>query len=93
MTVFNQRKNMSPIEINIILHIDAMAEPYSPESDIYNNVISEFLRKGLIYADKNAGTGYRLTGMGGFMVEMLCNTPFPEFKDPREQEEKPIHQQ
>ena len=73
---------MTPHEINVLLHIHTMAEPFSPDSESYRSSISIFTMKGLIYKT-DSGSGYQTTETGETMVNMLCETPYPVPTNPR----------
>jgi len=76
---------MTPHEINVLLHIHAIAEPFKPDSPAYEEAIESFTINGMIYKTDSSGSGYKTTKFGDAMVNMLCETPLTVPADPRKQ--------
>jgi hypothetical protein len=82
---------MSPLEINLILHIYAIAEPFThPNAPAYAKAKARFLNLDLIKQSECAACGYTLTPKGKAFVQILLSTPIPVektvFVDPRTNE-------
>lgn len=80
--------SLSPLKINILLHIYAIAEPIPRvESLAAQSALFEFQKMELIERTDDKFSGYRLLPRGQKLVEMLLNTPYPvevkSWKDPR----------
>ena len=81
---------MSPLEINLLLHIYAIAEPFNhPDKPIYERTKAKYLSLGLIEESSEAACGYGLTSRGFAFIKLLLSTPIPEeqtvtvYVDPR----------
>lgn len=72
--------HMSPLEIEVLLHVYAIPSPLERNP---KEALMRFLVNDLIVEDVARGCGYRTTHRGDKLVEMICNTPLPEYFDPR----------
>lgn len=81
---------MSPLEIEVLLHIYAIAEPWPRPSEAYAAAIKKFIVLGVVRADSRSDSGYRTTSRGDAWVTSICATPCPRLKsvfvDPRTDE-------
>jgi len=69
---------MSPLEINIILHIYAGARDYENQSTAYETATSMFLSEKLItIAPEEEDRTWRLTERGLSYIEYLLSVPLP----------------
>lgn len=67
---------MSPLKINILLHIYAIAEPLDLRGQAHHSALDEFLKNNLI-EKITAAPGYRVTDRGLAMVEALLAVQLP----------------
>jgi hypothetical protein len=79
---------LSPLKINLLLHIYAIAGPFDhPDRPIYEQTKEEFLYHELVVIDTSRKCGYRMTEKGDVFIKMILSTPLPEvltkFIDPR----------
>lgn len=77
----------SPLQISMVLHAYAIAEPMPLPSTEHREQLAELETLGLVtMRDKSAPRGvWQCTEFGNAWVEMLMRTPLPErrFVDPR----------
>lgn len=77
----------TPNNIEVLVHYHCVCSPH-PRADApaVKEATEQFLEEGLIEVDGIMENRYTTTLKGRFMMEMLCNTPFPvlKFCDPRE---------
>ncbi len=81
---------MTPVEIEILLHHYTRPGPYPGRgAPVYASAIARFVRGGIL--ESHAPGEYGTTIKGKKLVDMLCETPFPEvhYADPRTQKGKP----
>jgi len=77
---------MTPLHIKLLLHHHCRCEPYSrhdpdhAESPAVSEYRSELILADILTIDSTSGSGYMTTERGKALVEMLCQTPFPESK-------------
>lgn len=71
---------MSPIEITLLLHYYAIAEPFHCPSPATAAATRRFIAAGLIVEDTGPGSGYRTTEKGNVLVKALCDTPMPRLE-------------
>lgn len=78
---------MSPLKINILLHIYAIVEPLDLRGQAHHAALNEFLNANLIEKIATA-PGYRVTDRGLAMVEALMAVQLPICKwvQPRSKE-------
>ena len=75
--------HMSPLDIETLLHVYAIAMPFPHPSRAHSQTVQTFLQHDLIVVDDERPCGFRITGRGEKLVDMLCNTPLPQYCDPR----------
>lgn len=74
---------MTPLQLTMMLHYYAIAEPYSANdwqhanSRAVNEQRQILINDDLIEADETSGSGFRATDRGIAFVEALCATPLP----------------
>lgn len=69
---------LSPLKINLLLHIYAIASPFNhPDDSAYEQAKLEFVLNELAYEDKTSRCGYKLTRKGEILVAGILNTPMP----------------
>ncbi len=78
---------LTPLKINLLLHIYAIAEPFNhPDRPIYEQAKEEFIHHNLAQRSEH-GCGYKITKRGVAFVNMILATPMPEevtdYIDPR----------
>ena len=78
-----KQSNFCPLEINILMHIHAVAEPYWNPSQASEEYIAKFIGQGIVLKSDVAGSGYTLTDKGYALVCMILSTPMPMWADPR----------
>ncbi len=61
---------MTILEIFVLCHVHAIAEPFTPDSPAYRRAIDKFMYLGLIKSDANP-SGFRTTVNGHNLVERL----------------------
>lgn len=83
------RMTFSPLHIQVILHIYAIAEPLEksfPMSSVLAEILDFCQHWKIIEKDSVALNGFRILPRGVKWVEMLCETPLPiqQWVDPRD---------
>ena len=78
---------LTPLKINLLLHIYSIAAPFThPDKPIYEMAKEEFIHHSLAERSDH-GCGYRILPRGVAFVNMILATPLPleseVFIDPR----------
>lgn len=74
---------MTPLEINVLLHIHCVAEPIEnlgSHSSAQRDAVTWFKTEGLIQSDTESGCAYSLTDRGRAYVQFLMAMPLPVAK-------------
>lgn len=78
------RRPLTPLEITMLLHIYAIAEPIPDVIfPAQKETLRTFERDGLIVVNVESNSGYSVTARGKKLVHMLCNTPYPQPANPQ----------
>lgn len=77
---------MSPADLVFLIHCYAMPNPHR-NVDGYRQTIRHWEGDGIIKEDPNLCDKYDVTDRGKKWMEMILETPYPEFKwiDPRKE--------
>lgn len=62
---------MTILDIMVLCHIHAIAEPFPRQGPGYAKAIEAFLRSRWIERDPDAASGYRTTAAGAYIVGLL----------------------
>lgn len=74
---------MTPLQIRMMLHYYAIAEPYAADDPRHGHSAAVFEQRqslvdaSLIETDEHSGSGYKATDRGVAYVEALCALPLP----------------
>lgn len=78
---------MSPLFIKMLLHFSSSPAPWGEPSQAAAECVSNMVQDGLVIVLKGAHDPWpcQITERGKALVQMLCDTPFPEQRwfDPR----------
>ena len=74
--------HMSPVYIEILLHIYCHGEPLE-SNDKSSSELGTMIKDNLVKEDASRSSGYTLTARGDKLVHMICETPLPVYTDPR----------
>ena len=82
---------LSPLNLNILLHLYAIAEPmHHPDLIVYTEAKEELIFHGLIRYDHESPNSYSMTKKGIAFVHLILSTPLPQkldaWIDPRTKE-------
>ena len=77
---------LTPLKIELLLHIYALAEPFDhPNGPAWEEAKHEFLQNVLAVYTPETECGMRLTRKGRMFIKMILATPLPleSYVDPR----------
>lgn len=74
---------MTPYELNLLLHIYTSPAPHESHNlSLYNETLRDFVRLGVVIADKSTMHSNQyvmnVTALGEAWIKTILNTPLPE---------------
>lgn len=70
-------RHRAPVEIEILLWINAHAEKWPGSPEFFDGVAQKFVANEVAIKDAKMAAGYRLTRHGRAWVSAICQAPIP----------------